>query len=96
MFVYFVSSDSLQPDGLYPFRLLLLMGFSRQECWSGLPCPPPGDLPGPAIEPLSPVLMVVCLLLSHCEISGMMDHFYISKFFNSVGLVSTIGYCTFY
>ena len=27
------------------------MGFSRQEYWSGLPCPPPGDLPNPAIEP---------------------------------------------
>ena len=30
----------------------LSMGFSRQECWSGLPCPPPGDLPGPRIEHL--------------------------------------------
>ena len=28
----------------------LSMGFSRQECWSGLPCPPPGDLPEPGIE----------------------------------------------
>jgi len=26
------------------------MGFSRQECWSGLPCPPPGDLPKPGIK----------------------------------------------
>ena len=26
------------------------MGFSRQEYWSGLPCPPPGDLPNPGIE----------------------------------------------
>ena len=29
------------------------MGSSRQEYWSGLPCPPPGDLPDPGIEPLS-------------------------------------------
>ena len=29
------------------------MGFSRQEYWSGLPCPPPGDLPDLGIEPLS-------------------------------------------
>ena len=29
----------------------LSMGFSRQEYWSGLPCPPPGDLPHPGIEP---------------------------------------------
>ena len=28
----------------------LPMGFSRQEYWSGLPCPPPGDLPDPGIE----------------------------------------------
>ena len=30
------------------------MGFSRQEYWSGLPCPPPGNLPDPGIEPRSP------------------------------------------
>jgi len=29
------------------------MGFSRQEYCSGLPCPPPGDLPYPGIEPAS-------------------------------------------
>ena len=29
------------------------MRFSRQECWSGLPCPPPGDLPYPKMEPMS-------------------------------------------
>ena len=27
------------------------MGFSTQEYWSGLPCPPPGDLPNPGIKP---------------------------------------------
>ena len=32
------------------------MGFSRQECWSGLPFPSPGDLPDPGIEPGSPRL----------------------------------------
>ena len=31
----------------------LSMGFSRQEYWSGLPCPPPGDLLDPGIEPAS-------------------------------------------
>ena len=31
----------------------LSMGFSRQEYWSGLPCPPSGDLPDPGIEPTS-------------------------------------------
>jgi len=32
------------------------MGFSRQEYWSGFPCPPPRDLPNPGIEPMSPAL----------------------------------------
>ena len=31
----------------------LSMGFSRQEYWSGLPCPSPRDLPGPGVEPKS-------------------------------------------
>ena len=33
----------------------LFVGFSRQEYWSGLPCPPPGDILNPGIEHLSPV-----------------------------------------
>ena len=36
------------------YQAPLSMGFSRQEYWSGLPCPPPGDLPDPGIEPTSP------------------------------------------
>ena len=35
------------------FQALLSMGFSRQEDWSGLPCPSPGDLPNPGTEPES-------------------------------------------
>ena len=34
----------------------LSIGFSRQEYWSGLPFPSPGDLPNPGIEPRSPAL----------------------------------------
>ena len=37
----------------------LSMGFSRQEYWSGLPCPPPGDLPDPGIEPISLVSLAL-------------------------------------
>ena len=51
-----VVSDSLWPYGLQPTRLLCPWGFSRQEYWSGLPCPPPGDLPNPGIKPRSPAL----------------------------------------
>ena len=32
------------------------IGFSRQKYWSGLPCPPPGDLPDSGMEPRSPTL----------------------------------------
>ena len=51
-----IVSDSLQPHGLYPTRLLCPWGSSRQEYWSGLPCPSPRDLPNPGIEPRSPAL----------------------------------------
>ena len=37
------------------------MEFSRQEYWSGLPFPSPGDLPNPGIEPGSPALQVDAL-----------------------------------
>ena len=46
----------------------LSMGFSRQECWSGLPIPPPGDLPNLGIEPasnVSPALQADYLSLNH-------------------------------
>ena len=39
-------------------RAPLSMGFSRQEYWSGLPCPSPGDLPDPGIKPGSPTLQM--------------------------------------
>ena len=38
------------------YQAPLSMGFSRQEYWSGLPFPSPGDLPKPGIEPRSPTL----------------------------------------
>ena len=53
-----VMSDSLPPHGQQSTRLLCPWGFSRQEYWSGLPCPPPGDLPNPGIKPRFPALQV--------------------------------------
>ena len=38
------------------------MGFPKQEYWSGLPFPSPGDLPDPGIEPGSPALQADALL----------------------------------
>ena len=58
-------SNSLRPRGL-AYQAPLSMGFSRQEYWSGLPFPSPGDLPNPGIEPKSPTLqadtLAECLL----------------------------------
>ena len=42
----------------------LSLGFSREEYWSGLPFPPPGDRPDPRIEPTSPALQVGSLSLA--------------------------------
>ena len=46
----------------------LSMRYSREEYWSGLPCPPPRDLPNPGMEPMSLVclaLQAYSLLLNH-------------------------------
>ena len=43
------------------YQAPLSMGFSRQECWSGLPFPSPGDLPDPGIESGSPALQADAL-----------------------------------
>ena len=51
-----VMSDSLRPYGLFPARFLCPWGFSRQEYWSGSPCPPPAELPNPGIEPRSLIM----------------------------------------
>ena len=48
----------------------LSMGCSRQEYWSGLPCPPPGYLPDPEIKPMSAALRADPLPLSHSEAPG--------------------------
>ena len=50
-----VMSDSFMTLWTVALQDPLSMGFSRQEYWSGLPRPPPGDLPDPGIEPVSPM-----------------------------------------
>ena len=59
-----VMSDSSQTRGLYPPGFSV-HGFPRQEYWSKLLWPPPGDLLDPGIKPTSPVLQVDSLLLRH-------------------------------
>ena len=56
-----VVSDSVIPWAV-AYQAPLSMEFSRQEYWSGLPFPSPGDLPDPGIEPRSPALQEDSLL----------------------------------
>ena len=49
-------TQSLATPWTAAYQALPSMGFSRQEYWSGLPFPSPGDLPNPGIEPMSPTL----------------------------------------
>ena len=51
----------------------LSIGFPRQEYWSGLPCPPPGDRPDPEIESRSSALQADSLPLSHQGNPNMSD-----------------------
>ena len=50
----------------------MFMGFSRQECWSGLPFLSPGDLPDPGIKPRSPALQAYS---SPSELQGKPDNY---------------------
>jgi len=50
-----MSNSSATPWTVAP-QAPLSMVFPRQEYWSGLPFPPPEDLPDPGIEPMSPAL----------------------------------------
>ena len=71
-----VKSDSFRPHGLTPWTAVHpappSMGFSRQEYWSGLPFPSPGDRPNPGIKPRSPALQADALLSeppeNHCQL----------------------------
>ena len=59
----------------------LSMEFSRQEYWSGLPCPSPGDLSDPGIEPGSPALQADSLL---SEPPGKLNLFILIKCYDKI------------
>ena len=60
-----VVSDSLATPWTVAHQAPLSVGFSRQDYWSGLPCPSPGDLPYPVIEPGSPHCRQILYHLSY-------------------------------
>ena len=53
MLTYFSSVQLFATPWTVTYQAPLSLGFSRQECWSGLPCPPPGDLPNAGTELVS-------------------------------------------
>ena len=69
----------------------LSMGFSRQEYWSWLPCPPPGDLSDPEIEP--PSLMLPSLAggffttSSNWEALMITNNICLLKFYSNLSIV---------
>ena len=63
----------------------LFMGFSRQEYWSGVPFPSPGDLPDPRIEPRSPALQADAL---PCKPPGKPCYILYSRCWLFVGFVA--------
>ena len=73
---------SLSYVQLFAYQAPPSVGFSRQEYWSGLPFPTPGDLPNPGIEPRSPALQADALpsepqgklmvINGNCFISGFL------------------------
>ena len=93
-----VVPDPLQPK--LPARLLYPWGFSRQEYWTGLPCPPPGDLPNPGIKPRSPTLETdplpselpgKCEIhISPCEMPGWMNHKWESRLLGEISTTSVM------
>ena len=74
-------SDSLRPIA---YKAPLFMEFFRQEYWSGLPFPSPGDLPNPGIKPGSPALQADSLPF---ELPGNLGG--IVKYFSEAGMVDT-------
>ena len=65
LFSFQVESNSFVVLWTVARQALLSTGFIRQEYWSGLPFPSPGDLPDPGIKPMSPACQMDSLPLSH-------------------------------
>ena len=59
----------------------LSIEFSRQEYWSGLPCPPPGDLPDPGIESWLPTLQADFLLSEPLGKPDTVNYYAINSYF---------------
>ena len=86
---YILENSKNQPRPATPWTVAhqapLTLGFSRQAYWSGLPCPPPGDLPDPGMEPRSPAFRADSLpslpagKLQYVDMSGQVPLLKISQ-----------------
>ena len=74
-------------------RAPLSMGFSRQESWSGLPCPSPVDLPNPGIEPKSPALQADSLPFEPPGKPNKVKEFTYSKHLKGMFSVKFFSHC---
>ena len=75
-------------------QAFLSMGFPRQEYWSGLPCPPPGDLPNPRIKPTSPALQGDSWPMTHqWSLEGRSRGWPMQKSQSSGAEMSELGRC---
>ena len=76
---YLFPASTLRPlSCTFSWQEILAMEFSKQEYWSGLPFPSPGDLPDPGIKPLSPKLQADSLpaepLQKPCTFTQQSNH----------------------
>ena len=84
-----VMSSSLQPHGLHvACQAPLSLGFFRQEHWSGLPFPSPGDLPNPGVEPRSSTLQADSLLSDSPWMSSWLQNTF-QNYGNQNNMIST-------
>ena len=68
----------------------LSMGFSRQECWGGLPCPSPGNLPDPGIEPESLVFPALQADSWPTKLCGKAIYCYILRTWNTTWVIGIL------
>ena len=93
LIVYCVSCSTISDSQTLAHQSSLSMGFSRQEYWSGLPCPPPGNLPNPGVESRSPALQADSLLsepLGKPPITGKVNLSYLIKGVSAMFLHSKV------
>ena len=76
-------SDSVTPQSV-AHQAILSVGFSRQEYWSELPCPPPRDLPNPGIE-------LVSLMSLELEGRSFIPSIAWEAFFHNTGSTKEVG-----